>query len=285
LGGYLLREAVDRGLEVTAWSGSRTGRWFKVAVQPVDFMQAAELAKAFQEVRPQVINHAAALADVEACRREPDRARRINTEATARLAELAAGAGARLLYVSTDLVFDGEKGNYDEWASTAPLSVYGQTKRDAEPEVLNYSQLAVARVSWLYGPTLTGREGFFDDVVLKLRTGSPLRLYDDEWRTPISLTVAAKALVGIALSDFAGTIHVGGPERMSRWEIGRRLAAYLGIDASGIKAARRASDPAPEPRPRDTSLDSSQWRSMFPNEPWPCFEEALGSLLALRAGA
>jgi dTDP-4-dehydrorhamnose reductase len=111
--------------------------------------------------------------------------------------------------------------------------------------------------------------------VSALRAGTSLVLFEDEWRTPLSLRVAAHALLTVAQSDWTGIIHVGGPELMSRLEMGRRLAACLGADVSIIKPARRTSAPAAEPRPRNTSLDSSLLRSLFPQEPWPTFEHAL----------
>jgi dTDP-4-dehydrorhamnose reductase len=81
------------------------------------------------------------------------------------------------------------------------------------------------------------------------------------------------------VSDFTGLIHLGGPERLSRLEMGQRLAAALGLDPSVIVPAARASFPAAEPRPRDVSLDSSRWRSLFPAQPWPDWDEALGEMM------
>jgi dTDP-4-dehydrorhamnose reductase len=242
-------------------------------------MDPGALAQAFQQARPELVIHAAAMAKTKDCRLDPGRARRINTEATAQLAGLAADKGARLLYVSTDLVFDGAKGTYSELDAPAPLSIYGQSKHDAEQNVLKHPHSMVARVNWLFGPTLTGSPGFFDYMLADLRGNSPLTLFNDEWRSPISMAVAAKALVSIALSDFAGMIHLGGPERMSRLDIGQRLAVYLGVVAPSIQVSSRTSDSVEEPRPRDTSFDSTKWRSLFPDERWPRFEEALQELI------
>ena len=95
------------------------------------------------------------------------------------------------------------------------------------------------------------------------------------WRTPIGLATAARALLAIASSDQTGLVHVGGPERMSRLEMGQRLASLLGTSSSSIIATDRSSAPAAEPRPHDTSLDSSCWRQLFPNERWPSYEASL----------
>jgi dTDP-4-dehydrorhamnose reductase len=88
-------------------------------------------------------------------------------------------------------------------------------------------------------------------------------------------------LVALASAEVTGLLHLGGPERLSRLEMGLRLAAYLGADAGAICPARRDDLPAPEPRPRDVSLDSSQWRRLFPTQPWPTWDEALRELLPM----
>jgi len=210
------------------------------------------------------------------------RAQYVNAQATAILAELAEQAGARFLLVSTDLVFDGEKGWYREEDTPSPLSVYGRTKAAAETPVLSIPRSVVVRMSLLFGPSLIGRPYFFDDQVAALREGRPLPLFSDEWRTPLSLATAARALLAIGRSDVRGLLHLGGPERMSRLEMGQRLAVYLGVDASTMVAALRSSMPAGEPRPRDTSLDCSRWRELFSAQPCPNWEQALTEMAIRR---
>jgi dTDP-4-dehydrorhamnose reductase len=283
LGSYLLRRL--RGTaDVAGWSGTRPGELFGVPLRPVDLADAGAVAEAFRQDRPDVVVHAAALARVADCHRDPDRATRVNTAGTALLADLAAAAGARLVYVSTDLVFDGERGWYREDDPPAPLSVYGRSKADAEAAVLAVLRGVVVRVSLLFGPSLSGRPTFFDEQVAALRAGRPVTLFADEWRTPLGLAAAANALITVASSDVTGLLHVGGPERLSRLDMGRRLAAFLGADPSGIVAVSREQAAATEPRPRDTSLDCGRWRGLFPGLPWPAWEDALREMVPAGAG-
>jgi dTDP-4-dehydrorhamnose reductase len=275
IGGYFLREIATERMPVVAWSGSRTGRLFGVELQPVDLADTEPVHAAFRRAAPTVVIHAGAIAAVAECRRNPERAYQVNTQGTALLADLAHEAGARMLFLSTDLVFDGEKGGYREEDQPAPLSVYGRTKAAAEQAVLAVPRGLVLRVSLLFGPGIVGRPYFFDEQVTALREGRTLTLFSDEWRTPLSLATAARALRALVDSDIVGILHLGGPERMSRLEMGQRLAAYLGVDASAIQAVLRTSVPAAEPRPCDTSLDSSRWRSLFPAQAWPGWHEAL----------
>jgi dTDP-4-dehydrorhamnose reductase len=279
LGAYLLRELRAGGAAVTAWGGARGGELFGVPLRPVDLADADAVAAAFREARPDALLHAAALARVADCHRDPGLAWRVNVVGSATLTWLAAAAGARLVLVSTDMVFDGESPPYREEDLAAPVSAYGRSKVAAEAVVLAAPRAAVARVSLLYGPSLAGRPSFFDEQVAALRGGRLVPLFVDEWRTPLALTTAARALTALARSDFTGLLHVGGPERLSRLEMGQRLAAFLGADPGPLVPARRADAPAPEPRPRDLALDSSCWRGLFPDLPWPVWEEALREML------
>jgi dTDP-4-dehydrorhamnose reductase len=275
LGAYLLRELLTAGEEVTAWSGSRRGELFGAPLGPVDVADDEAVAAAFHRARPDAVLHAAAVASIAECHRDPERARRVNVGGTATLAKLAAAGGARLVLVSTDLVFDGEHAPYREADPPAPLSAYGRSKADAEAAALAAPRAAVARVSLLFGRSLAGRPSFFDQQAEALRAGRPVTLFADEWRTPLHLASAARALAALARSDFAGVLHVGGPERLSRLEMGQCLAHFLGVGPGVIVAARRADAAAAGPRPRDVSLDSSRWRGLFPALPWPGWEEAL----------
>jgi dTDP-4-dehydrorhamnose reductase len=278
LGAYLLRELARQGdIVVCAWSGSTVGERFGVPLRPVDLSRVDHVAEAFSEARPDVVLHAAALARVGECHREPVRAHRVNVAASAALAALADAARARFVQVSTDLVFDGERGGYRETDEPSPVSVYGRSKADAEAAVLTLSRTAIARLSLLHGTSLCGRPSFFDEQIAALRGGRAVTLFTDEWRTPLDLSTAARALLALTRSDFTGLLHLGGPERLSRWEMGERLATVLGTKTSGLIAMTRGQAPAPEPRPRNTSLDSSRWRSLFPEVPWPSYYEALRS--------
>jgi dTDP-4-dehydrorhamnose reductase len=271
----VLRELKRLGLPAHGWSGSSTGELFDCPLQPVDLADADAVAHAFAAAQPKVVLHAAAMAKVADCHRDPGPAQRINGHATGQLAELSRQAGARLLFVSTDLVFDGKCGNYREQDEAAPLSVYGRTKLAGERALLDQANGVVARVSLLYGPSLTGRPTFFDEQVAALTSGRPLNLFVDEWRTPLDLPTAASALVQLLLSDRTGLFHIGGPQRLSRWEMGQEVATLLGKGGASFVAAKQADASAPEPRPRDVSLDSSKWRAGFPELSLPTMREAL----------
>ncbi len=274
LGAYLLRE-LRSAKSLTSWSGASAGELFGARLLPVDLADPDAVAAAFRAAQPDIVLHAGAMARLADCHRDPARAWRVNARGTAVLAELASAGKARLVMVSTDLVFDGERGWYREEDRPMPLSEYGRTKAAAEDAVLAAGGVVV-RVSLLFGPSLNGRPSFFTEQLEALRAGRPITLFADEWRTPLSLATAAHALVELAHSDFTGLLHLGGPERLSRLEMGRKLVETLNADPAVIHEARRDEVPSPEPRPRDTSLCSARWRALFPSLlPWPSFAEAL----------
>ncbi|MFV1965567.1 MAG: NAD(P)-dependent oxidoreductase [Pirellulaceae bacterium] len=278
LGGYLLRALERQQESVVAWSGSHPTSLFGCPVTPVDLTDRDGTARAFAEARPDLVIHAAALSRIDLCYRDPSLAVTVNARGTEHLAELAATAGARLVYVSTDLVFDGEQGPYRETDAAQPVSVYGTTKRAGESAALTHDRAAAVRVSLLFGPTVVARPVFFDKQVEALRTGERCKLFADEWRTPLSLQTAAQSLIAVARSDVSGLLHLGGPERMTRLEMGQRLARAFGKNPDIFVASLQADVPAPEPRPRDVSLNSARFRELFPQQPWPPFEAALAEL-------
>jgi dTDP-4-dehydrorhamnose reductase len=281
LGAYLLQTAAAEfgtRFRVTAWCNSRAGELLRTELKQVPLTDAAAVRSAWEQARPDVVIHAAAISGVQDCFRQPQRARQVNTLASAHLADLAGVDQRHLVYVSTDMVFDGETGNYVEDDEASPLSHYGRTKLDGESEVLAHSNVAVARVSLLYGPSLSGRPTFFDQQCATLREGRPLTLFNDEWRTPLDLLTAARGLLELAASSYCGRLHLAGSQRFSRWEMGRRLAAALGINDQSLVAGSRCDAPASEPRPRDLSLQIGAWRRSFPQVVRPDFDEATAAL-------
>ncbi|HJZ59877.1 MAG TPA: SDR family oxidoreductase [Gemmataceae bacterium] len=271
LGAYVLRELASAGVPAVGWSHSTPGALFGIPLQPVELADADDTVRAFRMTNPSVVIHAAAIALPKECDRHPERAERVNVGGSRVLAELA----DRMVFVSTDLVFDGERGLYKEDDPVAPLSLYGRTKVEAERAILAFPRHSVVRVNWMFGPPLAGgRPSFFDDQVSALKAGSRLPLFHDERRSPLGLVTAARALVAVARSQYTGVLHVGGPEPLSRLKFGQRLAGYLNLDPSRIIPTSRM-DGATVPRPRDTSFDSSRWRGLFPDLAWPTFEESM----------
>ena len=278
LGSYLLRALRSEQPTVTAWSRRPNVELSGFSCQSVDLCEVDEVVAAFRAAKPDVVIHAGAMSGVGDCFRNPTQARRTNTTATRLLAELAQRQAARFIYVSTDLVFNGTKQSYTETDCPVPLSVYGQTKAAAERAVLDHPQHLVLRISLLFGPSINDRPSFFQQQIQSLHDSTPCTLFKDEWRTPLSLDVAAQGLLAAAASEASGLLHLGGRERMSRLEMGQRLAQVMGKDQQLCQSACRDDVPAAETRPCDTSLNSERWDQTITNFERPSYEESLRAM-------
>jgi dTDP-4-dehydrorhamnose reductase len=276
LGSALIARLAREGRhEVTAWSGTTSGARGLVLLRAVDLTDAASVGEALRQSDPDAVIHAGAISSADAVNRDPARAQAVNVDATRRLAEWTDRRRRRLVYTSTDMVFDGSRPWWREDDHARPLLGYGRTKLDAEAPVLATTGGLVARISLLYGPNPSGRPGFYDAAIDALRRGEARSFFEDEFRTPLDYGSAALILVRLVESDAAGVVHVGGCERVSRLELMRRAAAASGIDLELVRPNRQAEARLPEPRPADVSLDTSRLAGLLPDLERPIIEDSV----------
>jgi dTDP-4-dehydrorhamnose reductase len=222
-----------------------------------DFKAVGEL---FKRDRPRLVIHCAALSKTPICEANPDLAWKTNVEVTRVLCELA--ADIPLFFFSTDLVFDGRKGNYNESDATNPLTVYGRTKVAAEQMVLGNSKHTVIRTSLNAGPTPSGQSSFDEQLLQQWRRGETTKVFVDEFRSPTAAWVTARAIWELVAANASGLFHIAGPQRLSRFEIAEIIAARhpnipARLEGSSIK------DYAGPRRSPDTSLDSTKARALL----------------------
>lgn len=229
----------------------------------VDLTDRPHLESLFRQQRPAAIIHCAALSRSPDCQREPALARRQNVEVTRALAEMA--AEVPLVFLSTDLVFDGRKGDYVERDPVNPLSVYGETKAAAEALVLANPRHLVVRTSLNAGPSPTGDRGMDEQLFLAWRAGKTMALFVDEFRCPIPATATARAIWELVNAGATGLFHVAGAEKLSRWQIGELLTAGH-PEFRRLISAGSLQDYAGAPRSPDTSLNcaKAQAKLSFP---------------------
>ena len=251
IGGYLTRTASRYGPAYEAHGTTR---------QACDLIDPSAVRQAFRKLNPDLVIHCAALTKSPACERNPDLARRVNVEATARLAELAQDVA--FIFFSTDLVFDGEKGDYDELAEPNPLSMYGKTKMEAEIIVLANPKHTVIRTSLTGGISRTGDRGFNEEMLRAWQEGRTLTLFVDEFRCPIPAAVTARAVWELAAGAEPGLYHLAGAERLSRWQIGQVLAQQWPHLNPKLEPASRRNYDGP-PRPADTSLNCAKIQKLL----------------------
>jgi dTDP-4-dehydrorhamnose reductase len=283
LGVHAVRAALAAGRAVV-WSSSRSAPPPGLGLEGLpsvaaDLGLAGEPARLVERVGPGVVLSCAALSRGGDCEQDPARAARLNAEVPGELAAACAAAGARLVHVSTDLVFDGEPpraAGYREEDAARPLSVYGRTKLEGEEAVLAADPGAlVARLPLLLGPSLGRGLGASDSLLAAAARGDTASLFVDELRTPLDVREAAAALVELAAGGASGRLHVAGPERVSRHALGVLVLRAAGLRAAErervMRAVRRADFDLSPPRPRDVSLDATRARALLGaplSSPW-----------------
>jgi dTDP-4-dehydrorhamnose reductase len=237
LGSEVARQAVERGDDVVVTRLNREaphGRPLRL-----DLADAAAVDAVFADVSPEVVVHTA-------YRQADERLEEDVLEATANVARASDAVGARLVHLSTDLVFDGERAppaRYDEDDEPRPVSAYGRAKHETERVVLEYERALVVRTSLLYGKPSGPQE--------RLARRDDVAFYTDEIRSPIHVRDLAAALLELASrTDVTGVLHVAGPDAVSRLELARLLAPD--------HRQRGAPSPPDRARARNVALDSSR---------------------------
>jgi dTDP-4-dehydrorhamnose reductase len=239
-----------------------------------DLLDFAAVEREFVKDKPQLVIHCAAMTVVSEAQKNPDLARRVNVGVTKFLAELA--ADIPFVFFSTDLVFDGRKGNYTETDATNPLHVYGETKLAAEEAVLKNPRHLVVRTSLNGGNSPSGNRAFNEQLRRSMQqAGQGMTLFTDEFRCPIPAVETARAIWELARKNCAGLYHVAGLEKLSRLRIGQLLMARWPEIKTEIKSGSAKDFPGP-PRALDTSLDISKVHGVL-TRPLPKFSEWLAA--------
>lgn len=202
-------------------------------------------------LKPDLLIHCAALSRTKACEQDPDQAHRDNVEVTAHLAQLS--KNIPLIFLSSGEVFDGKTGWYSETDEPNPINVYGQTKLDAERVVLQNPQHTVVRIVLTSGTSQDGDRSFVEDMCRTAKAGKDVTLYADEFRCPLPAGVIARAVWELVDRKQPGLYHLGGSERLSRWDIGEALLPWY-PELEGRLTQGSARNLVGNPRPADLSL-------------------------------
>jgi dTDP-4-dehydrorhamnose reductase len=237
------------------------------------------VTRRFEMDSPSLLIHCAAISNTRKCEEDPRAAYQVNVEVTGFLSDLF--ARARMVFFSTDLVFDGRRGHYTETDAPSPLGVYAHTKLEAEGRVLAHPCHLVLRTSINGGRSPTGNRGFNETMEEAWREGRTTPLFADEFRCPIPAVVTARATWELALREASGVYHLAGAERLSRLQIGELLAARHPELSPRIQAGSLKDYDGP-PRAADCSLDCrkaqrllsfplpglTEWLKTHPEEPF-----------------
>ena len=250
LGHAYAQAAVRRGHSVTAlYNQNRPIADGLTRTIQLDASQAEILTNIAIEMWPDVIVNCAAISNPTSVEADAKLAKKINVALPRLLAQLSTHLGARLLHVSTDMVFDGQSDQpYRSTDMPAPTNLYGQTKLMAEREVLehNTEDPVVLRIPILMGNSPSGQRSIHENLIAAIHAGEKPKLYCDEIRQPCSASNVAEVLLELTeRRDLHGLFHWAGSETISRFEIGQRILKHFGLPLDAIESARRDDESRP----------------------------------------
>ncbi len=238
----------------------------------LDVTDQEEVFKVVDEFKPDSIIHAAAMTHVDQCELNPDQCHSINVKGSINIGLAAQETGAHLVNISTDFIFDGEKGMYSEEDKPNPLSVYGQSKWEAEKALNAMEGLSLAhlRTILVYGVTKYASR---NNIVLwakeNLEQKKPLSIIDDQFRAPTFVDDLAQASIFSSKNKVSGTYHTSGPDFLSIYELVLKIAEYWNLDKSLISKSSTQVLNQPAKRPPKTGfiLDKAKENLNFHPKP------------------
>jgi dTDP-4-dehydrorhamnose reductase len=218
-----------------------------------------------EEIQPEIVIHTAALANVDICEKRRSLAYEINVAATTHLAKCAEELNCRFVYISTDLVFDGQTGHYTETDRPTPLNYYGETKLLGEKTVMStMTDYLIVRMALMYGVG-NGVNGCFTDWIRDgLEHKRPVRLYTDQYRTPLFVLDGVRALFELIEKPIKNEIlHLAGKERLNRYDFGKKFAKIFGYDKQWIRPAKMQDVTTTAQRGSDCSLNTKKFQQLL----------------------
>lgn len=235
----------------------------------LDVLNSTLVEQALRKIRPEVVVHAAALTDVDKCEMEKELAWKINVEGTANIAKICRELGSFLVYVSTDYVFEGERGMYKETDPPSPINYYGLSKLEGEKKVETIvNEFCIARVSVIYGSIpASGKVNFALWLLKKLQNMERAKIVIDQWNSPTLNTNLADMLLEVAERKITGTYHLAGATRLSRYDFAKLIATTFNLDESLITPVSSDSFKWVAKRPRDSSLSTQKAQQILKNKP------------------
>ena len=234
----------------------------------LDILDLKAVQQTLDKTKPEAVVHAAALTDVDKCELEKELAWKTNVEGTRNMALSCSKVNAKLVYISTDYVFDGEKGNYEEEDEPNPMDYYGVTKLEGEKQAIQHCKnYAILRTSVLYG-WHPWKQNFAIWTFNQLKQNKEITVVEDHYNTPTLADNLAEITLEAILKDLQGLYHASGSQRISRYEFAKQIAKAFNLDQNLIKPIKMNQLTAwVAKRPRDSSLNTDKIRSQLEAKP------------------
>lgn len=240
-------------------NGIGTSREGEGSDEKLDITNGDQVGEVIDRIQPRCVINTAAMTSVDACERDPDAAHSIHVAGTANLVRACEKTGSRLIQLSTNYVFDGEKGPYLEDDTPVPLNVYGRTKLESERRALEAScSCTIVRTAVFYGAERE-RPNFVTWALRELLLGKPIRIVTDEWSNPTYVPDLSQAIVHLLQHEGQrGIFHVAGTDFFSRFEMVQVLCDVFGLDSSLVTPVVAADLGQDAARPHRAGLDTAR---------------------------
>jgi dTDP-4-dehydrorhamnose reductase len=272
LGQKLVAQLLQKGIDFMASSlgVNRNNDCPEENYRTMDICKRDEIAEVFQEFKPTHVIHTAAMTNVDTCELNPQECKSLNVDSVQLLANQCLAEHCHFQLLSTDFVFDGSKGNYQEEDAPNPLSIYGHSKLQAEEYIkdLPSLQFSIVRTIIVYG---TGNQLSRSNIIKwakeALHEGKELSIIDDQFRSPTWADDLAWACIRICELNENGIFHISGPETMSIYEIVERIAKHYQLSMDKVKRTTSSSLSQPAVRPPRTGFNLSKAKSRLGYDP------------------
>lgn len=254
--GYNFQEKLSKDYKVFAHYNRNKFVKRKCTPCRFDLADSKALHNVFDEIKPHIVIHSAAISNVEDCEKNPSLAFKINRDITGKIAELCSEHNSKLVFLSTDIVFDGKKGNYVETDEVNPLNAYASSKAEAEEEIKRkIDDYLILRISLTYGLKNPKYKSFLDKMIDSLKDGRELNLFTDQIRCPNYAEDVAEIMLRLIEKKQKGIFHCAGPQALSRYEIGKIVVDTFNLDERKIKPVKVDEYQLPFKNGRDCSLN------------------------------
>ena len=230
-----------------------------------DLLDVAKLKHILDNNNPDVIVHLAALSDIDYCEAHKDIAEKINTGVTEMLVDFCKSSGCRLIYFSSDSVFNGKKGLYTEDDAPEPLHFYGKTKVASENIIKkNLDNWVIIRPSLIMGlPVFDEGNSFLWRMIKSLKKGEQVAFPKSETRSPADVITLSRSVLELAMASYNGYLHISSNDVLTRYDMAKRIAARLGYPVDLVIDKKPNVSSGRAPRPADVSLDNSRAKQIL----------------------
>jgi dTDP-4-dehydrorhamnose reductase len=234
----------------------------------LDVTNLSEVLNLFKKLNPQIVVHTASETNVDKCETQRELAWKVNVEGARNVAVACNKSGARLIYISTDYVFSGQKGDYDEQDEPSPVNYYGFTKLEGESQVRQHCKnYIIMRTSVIYG-WHAWKQNFATWIINSLEQNKEIAVVENHYNTPTLADNLAELTIEALQKHLKGLYHASGSQRISRFSFAKQIAKTFSLEEDLIKPIRMSQVEAwIAKRPRDSSLNVEKIKRQLRTKP------------------